>query len=106
MLRNEAPTEGGKRGRGTDKTPVLVGLSINKQGYPLYLKMQVIPDVKKDTVLEFAHTFIGLDVKHLQAYLNEFCYRFNRRHFKGELFNRLLKSCVSTSTITFTELMA
>lgn len=158
-----APTEGGKRGRGTDKTPVLVGLSLSKQGYPLYLKMQVIPDVKKETVLEFAHTFIeagatitsdayrsyrqlakegfkheakefnpkenpdhlkwlhtivsntkafiagtfhGLDVRHLQAYLNEFSYRFNRRHFKGELFNRLLKSCVSTPTITFTELTA
>ncbi|MCL5781330.1 MAG: IS1595 family transposase, partial [Firmicutes bacterium] len=36
--------------------------------------------------------------------LNEFCYRFNRRNFKGELFNRLLNICLSTKTITYTEL--
>lgn len=29
-----APTEGGKRGRGTEQTPVLVGESLNKQGTP------------------------------------------------------------------------
>ncbi|MFA7468749.1 MAG: transposase, partial [Desulfotomaculaceae bacterium] len=51
-----------------------------------------------------AGTFHGLDAKHLQAYLNEFCYRFNRRRFKGELFNRLVKCCLSSPTITFTEL--
>jgi hypothetical protein len=27
-------------------------------------------------------TFHGLDSKHLQSYLDEFCYRFNRRKFK------------------------
>ncbi len=49
-----APTEGGKRGRGTDQTKVLVGLSLNKQGAPQYLKMKVIPDVKGITLMEFA----------------------------------------------------
>jgi hypothetical protein len=53
-----------------------------------------------------AGTFHGLDAKHLQAYLNEFCYRFNRRNFKGELFNRLVNCCLSASTITFAELTA
>ena len=28
-----------------------------------------------------AGTYHGLDPKHLQAYLSEFCYRFNRRGF-------------------------
>ena len=135
-----------KRGRGTDKTPVLIGLSLGQYGNPLYVKMRKVSDVKKDTLVDFAHTYIetgskissdafrsykqlaaegyeheakefnpkenpdhlkwlhtivsnakafiagtfhGLDAKHLQAYLNEFCYRFNRRNFKGELFNRL-----------------
>lgn len=158
-----APTEGGKRGRGTDKSKVLVGLSLNKQGHPLFVKMKVIPDVKGVTLVEFANdhidaqsmicsdayhsynalvkkgfkleakkynhaenpdhlkwlhkvisnakalidgTFHGLDQKHLQSYLNEFCYRFNRRKFKGELFNRLLSCCASTATITYSELAA
>lgn len=157
-----APTEGGKRGRGTDQTPVLVGVSLNKQGAPQYVKMQVIPDVKGKTLVEFAKqqiepgstinsdayrsynalaeeynhqpikfnvkdnpdhlkwlhtmisnakafiggTFHGLDAKHLQAYLNEFCFRTNRRQFEGQMFNRLLTACISTSTATYADLTA
>lgn len=156
-----APTEGGKRGRGTDQTKVLVGLSLNDKGHPQYVKMKVVPDVKGTTLVEFANgaikpgsvissdayrsynalakegfqheakefnpkenpdhlqwlhtvisnakafvggTYHGLDAKHLQSYLDEYCYRFNRRKFKGELFNRLLACCASTPTITFSEL--
>lgn len=157
-----APSEGGKRGRGTDKTKVLVGLSLNKQGYPLFLKMEVVPNIKAQTLIDFAEekiqpgsmissdayhsyralneagfkheyqvynaketpdhlhwlhtvisnakafiggTFHGLDSKHLQSYLDEFCYRFNRRKFKGEWFSRLATLCASTSTITYSELV-
>ncbi|MFN5982436.1 MAG: IS1595 family transposase, partial [Fluviicola sp.] len=28
--------------------------------------------------------------KHLQSYLNEFCYRLNRRYFGDRLFGRLV----------------
>lgn len=35
-------------------------------------------------------TFHGIDTDYLQDYLDEFCYRFNRRHFKSELFPRLV----------------
>ncbi|WP_127583131.1 IS1595 family transposase [Paenibacillus koleovorans] len=157
-----APTEGGKRGRGTDQTPVLVGVSLNKQGAPQYVKMQVIPNVKGKTLVEFAKqhiepgstissdayrsynalaeeyhhqpikfnvkdnpdhlkwlhtmisnakafiggTFHGLDAKHLQSYLNEFCFRTNRRQFEGQMFNRLLAACVATDTVTYFELTA
>ena len=157
-----APTEGGKRGRGTEQTKVMVALSLNPKGHPEYLKMEVIPDVKSVTLIDFTnrhiqpwstinsdkyrsyralvaqgyqleakefnvkanpdhlkwlHTIIsnakafiggtyhGLDPKHLQAYLNEFCYRFNRRKFKGELFNRLVKCCLSNHAITYPELV-
>ncbi|MBW2599720.1 MAG: IS1595 family transposase, partial [Deltaproteobacteria bacterium] len=41
-----------------------------------------------------------------QSYPDEFCYRFNRRNFKGQLFNRLLNACASTSTVTYDELIA
>jgi transposase-like protein len=156
-----APTEGGKRGRGTEKTPVLVGVSLNQQGIPLFIKMQVIPNVKGQTLVDFARngiepgatinsdayrsykalamegydhqplkfnikdnpdhlkwlhtmisnakafiggTFHGLASKHLQSYLNEFCFRTNRRRFEGELFNRLLTACISVDTITYRQL--
>lgn len=157
-----APTEGGKRGRGTDKTKVLVGLSLNKQGHPLFLKMEVVPDIKSKTLIDFAErqiqrgsvissdayrsyrklenlgykhefqvynpkkspdhlhwlhtvlsnakalvggTFHGLGSRHLQSYLDEFCYRFNRRKHEDELFSRLLLHCIGTETITHRELV-
>lgn len=37
----------------------------------------------------------GVSPGHLQAYLSEFCWRFSRRHFDGELFDRLLWTCIA-----------
>lgn len=158
-----APSEGGKRGRGSDKIKAVASLSITENGSPLYLKMHVVEDLTASTLSEIArntiapksivstdlfrsysqlgkdgyihfaqefnhrddpghlqwlHTVIGnvkafingtyhgLDAKHLQAYLDEFCYRFNRRHFEGQLFNRLLNACASACTVTYDELVA
>ncbi len=158
-----APTEGGKRGRGTEKTKVVASISLNKLGHPLYLKMNVAENIKGATLSEIAskaiapgaavstdlfrsynhlgkdgythlpqefnykdnpdhlmwlHTLIsnakafiagtyhGLGAKHLQSYLDEYCYRFSRRKFKGQLFNRLLLACTSACTITHDELAA
>ena len=49
-----APTSNGKRGRGTDKSVVLVGLSLSEKGKPEFVKMQVVPNVKGETIAEFA----------------------------------------------------
>ena len=154
------PDESGKRGRGTEKTKVLIGLSLEKDGSPKFVKMEVINNIKGETVAGFAGnniapgstiksdgyrsynalnaeyqhepkkfnpvddpdhlkwlhiilsnakafiegTFHGLDTKHFQRYLDEFCYRLNRRKFEGQGFFRLLNACVSFHTITFNEL--
>ena len=156
-----APAAGSKRGRGTDKTKVLVGLSLNSKGHPAFLKIKVVPNLKGTTLTEFAklnlleHTSIssdsyssykvlsadylhcpqnfdpennpnhlkwlhiiisnakafimgtyhGLGEKHLQSYLDEFSYRFNRRSFKGELFNRLINCCLASKAVTYPELI-
>ncbi len=39
-------------------------------------------------------TFHGVSGKYLQEYLDEFCYRFNRRFFEKEIPNRLLNLAV------------
>jgi transposase-like protein len=69
-------------------------------------------------VLPWVHTLIanvkgnirgvhhGVSQKHLPRYLAEFCYRFNRRFWEPQLFNRMLHACLITSTITFSELKA
>lgn len=49
-------------------------------------------------------TYHGLDKKHLQAYLDEFCYRFNRRAWQPQLFSRLLSACVCGPIVTCAEL--
>lgn len=49
-------------------------------------------------------TFHGLDEKHLQRYLDEFCYRFNRRYKESELFDRLLTACIEAPPKTYGEL--
>lgn len=63
---------------------------------------RVISNAK--AVLRGAHR--GVSEKHLQAYLSEITYRFNRRYWEKELFDRLVKACVSTGTLTYRQLMA
>ena len=48
----------------------------------------------------------GVSSKHLSRYLAEFSYRFNRRKWDSQLFNRTVTACLTTSTVTFAELKA
>ncbi len=156
-----APTSNGKRLRGTDKSVVLVGLSLNEKGQPQYAKMQVVQNVQSETVsaftinnaeqgariasdgyssykvlaekgyvhegkicdivsdpehLRWLHTIIsnakafiigtyhGLSELHLQRYLDEFCYRFNRRKFTLQHFDRTLFACSLAPRLSYYEL--
>lgn len=49
-------------------------------------------------------TYRGFSGKHLQRYLSEICYRFNRRFWEKELFDRLVQACISAQTITYGQL--
>jgi len=40
-------------------------------------------------------TFHGVSGKYLQSYLDEFCYRFNRRFWEPQLPLRLLNACLT-----------
>jgi len=42
----------------------------------------------------------GVSPQRLQGYLSEFCWRFSRRMFTGELFDRLLWSCIQADPVT------
>lgn len=46
----------------------------------------------------------GVSAKHLQAYLNEFTFRFNRRHYPFNAFRSLLRIASNTAAPTFGEL--
>jgi len=62
---------------------------------------RVISNAK--AVIRGAHR--GVSEKHLQSYLSEICYRFNRRFWERELFDRLIKACASAETITYSKLV-
>jgi transposase-like protein len=145
-----SPSEGGKRGRGTEKTPVVIGLSLGKNGKPEYVRAQVIKAVDGKELIGFAEanigkgseirsdglpsynkladsgydllnksfdpksnpehlrwlhivvsnikafflgTYHGIGRGYMQAFLDEFCFRFNRRKWQGQLFSRTLAAC-------------
>ncbi|MCL6106076.1 MAG: IS1595 family transposase [Actinobacteria bacterium] len=51
--------------------------------------------------------FHGVSAKHLQSYLDEFCYRFNRRSERTDLLRRVLNRCVRyTKPATYAQLVA
>jgi len=49
-------------------------------------------------------TYNCLPAKHLQRYLDEFVFRFNRRWNLENIFDKLLVRCINTNTITYAEL--
>jgi len=80
----------------------------------------LVPGSGKEAVkvLPWVHTLIanikgnirgvhhGVSPKHLPRYLAEFCYRFNRRFWEPQMFNRMLHACLNASAIKFSELRA
>jgi len=46
----------------------------------------------------------GVSSKHLNRFLCEYCYRFNRRFMENNMFVNLIGACANTYTITFAEL--
>lgn len=80
--------------------------ALNRLGENHRHEARVTPAEKVDEWLPWVHivisnmkrfllgTFHGVSETHLQEYLNEFCYRFNRRQWEPQLPNRLLSLCV------------
>ena len=148
---------GSKRGRGTDKTAVVFGVSLDNRGRPQYLKAKVVPTVSGDALSDFAKnsiepgsllksdgyrpygglatagfkldaktfepkqdpehlkwlhvvvsnakafilgTYHGLGDKHLQSYLDEFAFRFGRRRWQNQIFNRIVSACAKSTKYT------
>jgi len=68
---------------------------------------------EKDKVLPWVHTMISIakrtllgihhmvSKKFMQDYLDEFCFKVNRRYFGEEIFNIFLASCITVNYKTF-----
>ncbi|MBP1992477.1 IS1595 family transposase [Paenibacillus eucommiae] len=51
-------------------------------------------------------TFHGLGSKHLQGYLDEFCYRLNLTLTKSPIFHHLTSLCANSPSITYAKLIS
>ena len=85
----------------------LADLGVEHEEYPLVSGEKPLPWVH--TIISNAKAFcLGtyhrFGRKHLQAYLDEFCYRFNRRFWENQLFDRLLAACTNCENTTYAEL--
>lgn len=139
-------THSGKRGRGTDKSKIVIGLSKSEADEARFVRMQTVSDLRTETLQQIAdrmlaprslvecdgyRSYLRLDGVHveqkkfeigdlhwlhkaisnlkalligtyhgrctmLQPYLDEFCFRFNRRLTGNQIFLRLARA-VATS---------
>lgn len=90
----------------SDALPALAEISKTQNHIP-----RVTPPNKAGEWLPWVHvaignlktfllgTYHGVSSGYLQEYLNEFCYRFNRREWETELPSRLLNACLSHTQI-------
>lgn len=75
-----------------------------KQGRPNFDALKWVNILVSNAKAFILGTYHGVQKKHLQRYLNEFCYRFNRRFWAEQGFDRLLLACANVNTITYAEL--
>lgn len=102
----------------TIKTDGLPAYSIIEKQHREHQRI-VLGDPRRATIeLPWAHILIanckgilrgvhhGVSTKHLQRYLSEFCYRFNRRARESRIFERLIVATLTAAPITLAELRA
>jgi hypothetical protein len=83
-----------------------------------HIKMTPIPEAQLDDVMRcvslaishakrfFKGTYHHFCKIHIQRYLDEFCYRWNRRHLEKQLATHLIAACALSSPITCANLVA
>ena len=86
---------------GHEHTPEVI---YPRQGKPNYDALKWVNILISNAKAFILGTYHGVMKKHLQKYLDEYCYRFNRRFWPGQGFDRLLLACSNAITVTYAEL--
>lgn len=82
--------------------------NVAKSGLPAHVPLPGVHRVASLAKRWFLGTHQGaIESDHLQAYLNEFCFRFNRRHSRsrGLLFFRLIQLSAAAPPVTYRQLV-
>ena len=75
-----------------------------RQGEPRFDVLKWVNILVSNAKAFILGTYHGVQKKHLQKYLDEYCYRFNRRFWPGQAFDRLLLACSRSGPMTYAEL--
>jgi transposase-like protein len=75
-----------------------------KRGTPNYDALKWVNILVSNAKAFIFSTYHGVMKKHLQRYLNEFCYHFNRRFWTDQGFDRLLLAYANSGTIIYADL--
>jgi len=75
-----------------------------RQGEPCFDMLKWVNILVSNAKAFILGTYHGVQKKHLQKYLDEYCYRFNRRFWPGQAFDRLLLACSRSGPMTYAEL--
>jgi transposase-like protein len=70
------------------------------------LRNKQLIQICKDAGSWINKTFSGIGAKHLQTYLNQFCFSYNLASQDRPVFSHLLKISVTTATLTYPELIS
>lgn len=85
---------------GHDHQVVIVSRD-KKQAQSIFKPVHQVISNAKANILS---TYHGLSNKHRQKYLDEYCYRLNRRFCEPQIFGKLVKACVLARPITYAEI--
>jgi transposase-like protein len=88
---------------GHEHRPDVVYPTKGKPNYDVLKWVNILVSNAKAFILG---TFHGVQKKHLQKYLDEYCYRFNRRWWQSQGLDRLLMACAKSGPVGLSELMA
>ena len=96
----------------TDELPSYASLEAGYEHIPIVIKEhkksgELLPKVHiviANLKMWLRGTFSHYPEKHIQPYLDEFVFRFNRRWRLENIFDKLINRCILTTTITYTEL--
>ena len=86
---------------GHEHNPTVVYPRKGEPNYDVLKWVNILVSNAKAFILGTYHGVMG---KHLQKYLDEYCYRFNRRFWPGQGFDRLLRACSNAAPVTYAEL--
>lgn len=98
------PVGGGQGRSPIGKIAVIGAVELEEGNKPGRIRLEVIPDYRGDTLKGFIERNVERGSHILNAYLNEYLFRWNRRHSYRSAFKRLMEVGVAICPATYNDI--